>query len=809
MWRNYIKVAFRTLWRNKLHTTINVIGLAIGISACITIFQIVAYEYSFDNFHEDRDRIYRVYTEFSGVYQGKNPGVCAPLPAAITASVTGVETVAPLHTVYRPKVVAHPTATNRKTFKEQKGVVFVTPDFFDVFSSYDWLVGSPESALSHPNQVVLTASKAKHYFGVEDLTTLVGEELLYLDSLSFFVTGIVDDLETPTDLTFTDFIAFSSIKSNQLEAAFNMNAWDNFNSSSQLFIKKMEGVTNDQLTTQFDALLAQNEPTEEADDGWITNFKLQALTDLHFNSELGLYDRKAANHYTLYALIGIGIILLLLASINFINLATAQSLQRSKEIGVRKVIGGNRKALIAQFLSETMLLVTVATIIAIGLSSLQFQYFQEFLPEGLSFQIFTPSTLAFLFLTILIVSVLAGFYPAFVLSSFLPVVALKQRIINSKGGDSNNWLRKVLIVVQFSVSLVLITGTLIIGQQIHYWLNKDLGFDQEAIVHFRTSWKYPPEKKQLLVAELYQLPAIEQISLHSSPPSQEGFMGSNFEFEVNGAMETHHIYRKIIDENYLDLYGIDLVAGRSVQPSDTVREFVINEQMVELMGLTTAEEAIGKTLQWGESRYPIVGVTKNFHHQDLRQSITPLVMNAHQRTFALSLKLKTLEAQQTMESVAEIWKEIYPEASFSYQFFDEAIANFYETEQRIAKLMQTATGIVIFISCIGLFGLVSFAVARRTREIGIRKVLGASVSSIVALLSKDFIQLVFLAFLIAAPIAYYLMHQWLQDFAYRIELRWWVFALAGLMAVGIALLTVSFQSVKAALADPVESLRSE
>lgn len=812
MLRNYIKIAFRTLARNKLHTAINILGLAIGISACFTIFQIVKYEKSFDTFHPEKEQIYRVYTQFSGTSNYANEGVCMPLAPAIEEQVIAVELVAPIYTMYRVKAIINSGSAKKETFKDLETVAFMSPAFFEIFSSYEWLSGSPETALAEPNQVVLSESAAMHYFGLKDATTAIGETIVYQDSLSVMVSGIVADLKQPSDFIFTDFISYSTLENSWMKEEVPLTEWNSFYSNTQLFVKKRVGASEEQIMAQFDAVLLQNSPPEEDDNGDATNFKLQPLSDMHGNTELNKFPQSAAAvpRSTLYALMSIAGILLLIASINFINLSTAQSLQRSKEVGVRKVLGSDRGHLIKQFLSETTLLTTVAVALSVVFSQASFHYFQEFLPEGLSFQLFEPSTLLFLGSTIVVVSLLSGFYPAFILSSFLPIVALKNQKAQLQEGNSSNWIRQGLIVLQFGMALILISGTFIVGEQLQYMLNKDLGFHKDAIVYLYTSWRQPAEKKALLRAKIAQLPEVENISLHNAPPSRRGHIASNFLFDVNGAQETHHIKGKIIDENYLDLYGIELVAGRELLPSDTTKEYLINEEFVKLMGFDKPEDAIGKVIKKGRTGgYPVIGVVKNFHHQDLRTKIEPLIMNMDKRTYCMGMKLNTKDMPATMLKMKAIWQSIYPEVNFNPHFFDETIAKQYESEQRTAKLMRTATGVAIFISCIGLFGLVSFSVARRTREIGIRKVLGASVPSIVALLSKDFIVLVIVAILLASPIAWWLSQTWLSDFAYRIELKWWMFALAGLSAICIAFLTVSFQSIKAALANPIESLRNE
>jgi ABC-type antimicrobial peptide transport system permease subunit len=815
MFQNYFKIALRNLWRHKLHSIINVVGLAIGISACLAIFQIVKYELSFDKSHPDSERIYRIYTEFSGVFEGTNPGVSTGLPAALQEESTGTEAIARLHTFNREKVEIR-NNNAWKTLKEQENIVITSPAYFDIFSSYEWLSGSPEASLAEPFQVVLAASKAKLYFGTENPEEVVGQEIRYADSLRLTVSGIVKDFEQPSDLTFTDFISLSTIDKSWLQEDIPLNNWENTTSSSQVFIKKMAGTADSSLVAQFKSIYELNKDPD-GNPNWIVNYKLQPFSDLHFNGALGIFDssRRPAHMPTLYALMVIAGILLVIASINFINLATAQALQRGREVGVRKVLGGTRQSLMFQFLGETLIVTTIAVVLSIGLAQLALGFFEEFLPPGLELELFDPITIAFLMGTIAVVTLLSGAYPAFILSSFLPVLALKNQTKNNRGSNSTIWIRKGLIVTQFTVSLVLIIGSLIIGNQIDYLLSKDMGFQRDAIVYFYAPWDYPNEKKQVLKNELSRVSAIEKLSLHQGPPARDGWSTSIFKFKKDGEERELNVHRKSGDEQYTSLYGIKLVAGRQLMPADTVREYLVNETMVTELGFQSPEEALGFEIATSSGPKPIVGVVKDFHHLSLKHEIEPLAVSIDKKySNCFSLKLGTAgkeirDFEATIDEVESIWREVYPNEAFEFTFFDESIEAFYKEEQRVSKLMKTATGIAIFISCIGLFGLVSFTVVQRTKEIGIRKVLGASVANIVVLLSRDFFWLVLVAILVGSPIAWLLANDWLADFAYRIDTQWWIFAAAGVIAVALALATVSIQAIRAAVANPVESLRDE
>jgi putative ABC transport system permease protein len=413
--------------------------------------------------------------------------------------------------------------------------------------------------------------------------------------------------------------------------------------------------------------------------------------------------------------------------------------------------------------------------------------------------------------------VLAGLYPAFVLSAFKPVVALKNQFFAKGTGSSAEWLRKGLIVFQFTFSLALIAGTFIIGRQIQFMQDKDMGFNMDAIVHFHVPYQQAPEKKAVLKNKLEQLSGIQGVSIHATVPASNSVNTTIYRFNDGKEIKDYEFHVKSADTSYIHLYDISLLAGRNLLPTDSLREFLINEKALHLLGFKTPQEALDKVLITDEKKgtgYPIVGVVKDFHSRSLREPIHPLVIVTNPYRYAASVKLATqgkgAEAfKATMAQVEQGWKEVYPNDKFEYTFVNEDIAKFYENEQRMSKLMSTATGIAIFISCIGLFGLVSFTVVRRTKEIGIRKILGASVSNIVTLLSKDLLVLVLIAIALGSPIAWYFTNKWLTDFAYRVDIQWWMFAIAGAGAIGMALLTISLQAVRAAVANPVESLRSE
>jgi putative ABC transport system permease protein len=823
MLQNYLKIALRNLLRNKVYSFINILGLAIGVCACLVIFLLVSFELSFENFQPDRDRIYRVVSGFKND-DGSinlNGGLSSPMPAVIRQDLTGIENLAACH-IWYPRVTIpndkKGTKNAPKTWKNDDAEVLVCePQYFEIFK-YEWVQGNPKTALKSPNEVVLTVGKAEKYFGKIPLEQVMGKQLFYKDSLNVTVTGIVKELPTNTDFKFEDFISFKSIEAKNWRKEFQLDEWTNTNSTSQCFIKIPEKSYPNATNTQFKTFLKKHlDPKDEWSAG--RTLTLQPLSDMHYNQEIGDNFSRQVHLPTLYALMGIAVFLLLIAAINFINLATAQSITRVKEIGVRKVLGSSRKSLILQFMCETF----VITFMAVFLSTLFVEpilwAFSDFVPKGLIFNIFDPKILSFLIAITLITSILSGLYPAWIISSYTPVASLKNQVSN--GSSRTAFLRKALITFQFTASQVFILGTIIVAIQTHYMVNKDMGFKKDAIVHFYTDWNdLESGKKNVLINKLKQMPEIELVSL-GDVPAKNGYSMNRITY-FDGKKEIKlDVNRRSVDENYVPMFGLKIIAGRNITNSDSAKEFVINETYANILGFKKPAQAIGKMLIYsggkGDIKLPIVGVVADFHLQPLNKIIKPLYLISENK-YESSINVKIRSNGKSAESfkgvlgkIEKAFKEVYPNNAQEFEpvFLDEKIAKFYKKEQQFAQILNTATGIAIFISCMGLFGLVAFTTRQRTKEIGIRKVLGASVTQIVQLLSKDFLRLVILGIVIASPIAYWAMDKWLQDFAYRVDISWWIFALAGIVAIVIALLTVSYQSIKAALANPVKSLRTE
>lgn len=812
MLKNNILIAWRSLLRNKLQTSINILGLAIGIAGCLTVFLLAKYELSFNKDIVDGDRIYRVYTKYNGQFSGVNPGVPTGAIALSPTVLQDAEIICPLHTF--TSNIKVPNENNQdisKKFKKQEDLVFTHPNYFDLIQNYEWVTGSPRASLSKPNQVVLTEKKVKLYFGLQNTFEAVGREIIYLDSVRMTVSGVLKNPDFQSDFYFNEFLSAATITGSSLEEQFEPNLWNSTSSSNQLFVKSIEGTSSKTLSQQLTPLNKRlNETKDEVEAK--NEFKLQPLSDLHFNADIGIFDssRSPASKSTLKGLMLLAALLLLIAAVNFINLATVQATRRAKETGVRKIIGASRTQLSYQFLTETALIAVLALPVAIVLSDLSLRYFSEFLPPELAINVGSPENLLFLVITVFVVTFLAGLYPSFVQSSFQPAFALKQSGGNFLSKQSSG-LRKGLIVFQFVLAQAFIIGALIMGQQLNYVLHKDLGFDKDAVVYFYTPWGAEASKRLIFQQKLEQLPVVKATALQNKSPLERGYQTTVIEIEKNGEKQKKEVHARNVDTAYINMYGIQLLAGRNFHPSDTIKEFIVNESFAREMGYDEPREAIGHLLPWRKQKLAVVGVVKDFHVRSFHHEIPFVAITCTQKgNYAVAAKISQAEPLAVnLKKMEGIWKEVYPNADFDYNLLNETIENLYKTETQTAKLIYTATGLAILISCLGLFGLAFFTVTHRAKEISIRKVLGATVGSIVGLISKDFLKLVVMALLIASPLAYYFMSAWLSEFAYRVDIHWWIFLVAGVLAVAISFSMVGYQSMKAALANPVDSLKNE
>lgn len=800
MFKNYLKTAIRNLTRNKTYTSINVFGLATGIAVCLIIFLVIRFETSFDTFHKNKDRIYRVITEFhddNGT--SYNSGVPFPLPRTLRTDFPQVEKVAAIYNDSNEQLaILNSSGGVVKKFKEQTGVFFTEPDFFDIFD-FKWLTGSA-SSLAEPNTAVVTKTIAEKYF--DDWKQAVGKIVRLEDKKELKITGVIDDVPANTDFQFKVVGSFKT-----LEAA-SRNDWVSVSSDMGCYLLLPPNMSPEKFNSLLPAFIKKYKPAEYAKD----IVDIQPLSKVHFDSEAGNFLRRTISKELINALIFIAAFILIIACVNFINLSTAQAVNRSKEVGIRKVLGSARSQLRFQFLSETAIIVLAAVVLSLLLTVIFLPSIKNILVLPLSTDIFKePSIFLFLLLLTPIVILLSGFYPSIVLSKFNPIAALKSKA--SAARTKGFSLRKALVVVQFVIAQALIIGTLIIVKQMNYFNSKSMGFDKDAII----TVPFPSDsasrtKLDFLKNKLSEQKGIAKFTLAFASPADNGGWYSDFKFDHSDKRTNFGANMKWADDKYLDMYGIKLVAGRNLRQSDTANEFLVNEKLLSMLGITDPNAALNKEINmWdGQIKANIVGVVKDFHSTSLRDEVAPVIIGSSKKNYLVAgIKLKGSNYKDAISGIEKIWNELYPDYVFEYQFLDEKIARFYTQEKKLSDLYKLFAIVAILLSCLGLYGLASFMAVQRIKEVGIRKVLGASVKNVIYLFSKEFIILISIAFVFATAVAYYFMHKWLQGFAYRIDLSWWIFALAGLLSLFIALITVSSQAIKAALTNPVKNLRTE
>jgi putative ABC transport system permease protein len=798
MLRNYCYTALRNFRNRPGYSFLNCLGLALGMAGGIVLFLFIYFHWQTDRHHAGADRIYRVVLDLhldDGSVE-PSPGTSLPMVEALRKDYPAIEKAAFLKEMISPVVsVAAPAGVEAKRFLEEGTVAFANEDYFQVFT-YQWLLGNPLRVLAEPNTVVLTEKYARKYFGEVN----VAGKVLLLNGTPLRVTGVVADYPPATDLRKEVFVSLRSLKG--LDPGLDQSSFTWISSRHQLFVALATGASADRLEGQLPAFSKRY----FEDVAHAFQFHLQPLEDIHFNTRYGGSMSRAM----LGMLALIGVFLVSIACMNFINLATVQAFLRAKEIGVRQVLGSTRGQVFGQFMTETAMLVLTAGLLGGALSLLLLPLLNEWLGTAIGPPLI-GSGVFWLFCVALVVGVTlaAGSYPAWVLSSLRPAATLKagRYTPRSKGAA----LRKVLVVAQFAIALVLIISTLVVTRQLRLFQQADMGFQQTSLVSVLLP-KTTETERQALRNQLSSIPGVERVTFQYRPPASDSYMGGSVRFDNRADWEKFPIRDRYGDAQYLQTYGLKLVAGRNFIERDSLPEVVVNEAFVRKLGLRNPEQALGKAIEDGTSgtKGVIVGVVRDFHSRSLHEAIEPCAIFYHSpRLEQTGIKLQTASLSTTLRQVEAQWRRSFPDALFSFEFLDEQIARFYEKEQLTGRLVNLFSGLAIFIACLGLFGLAAFTAQQRTKEIGIRKVLGATVGNIVGLLTKDFLKLVFIAFLVAAPVAGYVMQGWLQDFAYQVSLGWEVFAVAGAVALLIAVLTVSFQAVKAALTNPVKSLRSE
>lgn len=797
MIRNYLKAAFRSLSKNKLYSLVNLAGLTLGLGVAITLFWIVRFEYSFDRYHSKADRIYRVNS--IDKFGEQQPHIHQTIIKTLKKQYPQIEKAANLYG-WGAKTVKAGT----KIFN-QNNVFFTSGDMFDIIDA-EWIEGSPKQSLNAPGNVVIDDETALKMFG----GNAMGKTFRFDNLTDLTVSGIIRKLPVNSEFPLQMIISWETLK--QLQPEFkNEDSWGGGDSMDQGFVLLKKGASAEPVNKGLTSLALKHQ-----DDTGIAKFVLQPLSEMHFDTEKDAFNYSMSK-WIIYSLACIGMFLILIACINFINLATVQSIQRGREIAMRKVLGSGKGQLIGQFFGETAILVFVAIIFGSLLAANLIRYSSEMLnTQAAQSEIWQGSTIVFLLILGIAVTFLAGIYPAVMLSKSEPIRALQSRLSAPSGRGVS--LRSKLIVLQFVIAQVLVICTILGVKQVKYFYNKDLGFEKSGIITVAIPDRNAANCERLR-SQLMQHGQIRDVTFGLTTPAshRNHWWGRIKHHAFADGEETFRIQH--VDTNYFNFFHIPLVAGRKLTSTDTTSGLgtskentyvLINEKAATDLGFKNPEKAIGQKLEiWG-SKGTVVGVVRNYNSEDLKSKLMPHIY--FYTTWNLQLASIRIDNQQKAAALAVIeksWKAMYPNYYFEAKFLEDDITKFYDNEKKLSNFLQLFAGIGILIGSLGLFGLVSFVVTQRTKEISVRKVLGATVPSIVKLLSKDFLKLVLVAFVIAVPLAWYAMSRFLEGYIYRTEIEWWIFAMAGILSVVVAFLTISFQSIKAALMNPVKSLKSE
>jgi putative ABC transport system permease protein len=797
MLKNYFTTAFRNLSRRKGHAFLNIAGLSVGFAAFLLIFLVVNYEESFDTFHVNKDRIFRVVRiGRNAVNGGYGTGVPLPVTEALRKDYPQLAYVGCITTDNNaPVIISEKGSSTPKKFKEGKGVFFAEPQFFDMFSFPT--VAGDHNSLSMPGNILLTQSTADKYFG--DWHVAMGKTF-NMDGVPVKVTGILKDMPANTDFQIKEVVSYTTLRHYM-----NFSDWRNIDDDNQCFVQL--GANNSPAAVNSSLNRFTDKYIKPVGDEYLLS--LQPLGKIHFDARYGNYSGRGFSKDLIFALSAIGIFLLIIACVNFINLSTAQAVNRAKEVGVRKVLGGNRGQLIAQFMGEAAIISFFALIISLLVAEISIPAINKLLDIRLAVSaLYSGKMVASIAIALVAVILLSGFYPAFLLSGFNAVRVLKGALSVQQGGGVS--LRRVLVVLQFAIAQILIIGTLVVASQMNYFIHADMGFSKDAII----TAQFPHDSAGLasqdfLRNELLKTPGIEKVSLSMAVPVVGGFETDLRTPDNKGKEPNMAVAMRVADTSYFSLYHIQFVAGRCYHQSDTPAEFVVSQRVARQLGYRDPWQAVGKRINILGGTLPIVGVVKDFHTASFRDSIEPVVLTCFKREFRVaSIKLNMAKIQSVIASMKKIWDSNYPDLTFEYAFMDQTIANFYSQENQLSQLYKVFAVMAIFISCLGLYGMISFMAVQRKKEIGIRKVLGAPIKSILVLLSKEFTLLISIAFLISTPLAWYFMHQWLQQYPYRIGLGAGFFIATMGGSVLIAWITVGYTAIHAARANPVESLRT-
>lgn len=808
MIKNYFKIAWRSLLKNKGYNIINVAGLGLGIAAAILIFSYLSFEYSYDNFHNEPEKVFRVLRK-STLKNGEveyTTGSPLAFQKALTSEHAELGQYVPIHGMVEPVVTVMNAGSDvgGAKYNEDNQGLATDPAFFEVFN-FPWVIGNPKS-LAAPNVVALSETFAKKYFG--DIQKAVGQNIKVNGTEIIQVVGVIKDAPLNTDFNTSMVFSYESKRKNPEKWGFGkFDDWGTTSSNDHLFVKLAANQSEAEANLVLNKFAKEKYKNDGAND--VKEHFLGNLSQVYFDQRVSNFKDKVVSSKKLKGIGLIGVLIVLMACFNFINIATAIIGKRIKEVGVRKTLGSHRSQLASQFLSETFLVCLLSVFLGLLISILGKPWLSTLfdLPEGYS--IFSNKLLLpFLGLILLLVTLFSGLYPALIMSNFSPLEAFRStKKANWRQGLS---LRKALIVFQFAIAIFLVFSTLINVSQLKMLDSKDMGYTKEGVLIFSVD----PELKNrnsALRSKIEAIPGVSSMSFNSDAPSSGNNWQSNFAFDHRAEDEKFNISAKIADAQYFKTFGLKMLAGKPFEDTDSIPKYVVNETMLKKLGNIKPKEAIGKQIKMGGQEWnTIVGVVKDFQTASAKEENNPVIIFAVKNYFwNNAVKITSGNLTATVAQIKAAHDTVFPEYPFNGKFYEENIANYYKSETQQGLIYKTASGIAIFIACLGLLGMAAFYAEQRKKEIGIRKVMGAGISNILQLMSKDFLILVLISTLISLPLAYYFSKQWLESFVHRIDITWKYFAISGLFAAVITLLSVSYQAIRAALMNPVKSLKTE
>ncbi len=807
---SYFRMARRSLLANKATTAINVLGLVIGIASAMAIISIIRFELSFDAFHTDHEKTYRMVRVSGADLSEFRTGIPYAIPPAMK-DISSIRKMTKLEYLGGSSVdILSADGKFERQFLEQGGVVTVEPEFFEVFdfagNPIKWISGNPKSSLSEPSSVVVTSAIAKKYFGEENP---IGRTLRFQKVFDFKISGVIEDFPSNTDFPFTMLVSYATMP---LLFKERMSDWVSVNDGHCVYVVLRDGVEVKDVESQIAKVHAANVGKDMSE---YRHYFLQPLGEVHFDPNYGTYSRRTITHETILALQLIVLCLLGVGCINYVNLSTAQSTLRSKEIGLRKIMGSSQKNLIVQFLVETLVIVLIAAFAALGLVAALMPSLVSML--GLNFVINFRDPVFWLTLASIVaaVTVCAGLYPAVLISGFNPIAAVKNQF--AAGRIVGVSLRKALVVVQFTATQVLAVATFILVAQMDFFRNVDMGFDRKATVVSIRLLNNDAPLLHTFETELRRLPFVSNVAKSFTLPSGVDRNRSSRDIgrpEAKDVQDYQHYEYSAIDENFLELYGIRLIAGRNLTAADSGKNILVNETLMKNLGYANALDIVGSELKLGgDGMVHVVGVINDYYGNSLKERVDNIALDASAGRYRqVSVRLDLAKGQNMTEILTKLeqtWKSVYPEYSFQFRFMDDNIAMFYEQELKYSRLFQVFSMMFVLIGCLGLYGLITFIANRKGKEIAVRKTLGATVGNIIIMFSREYVALITVSFVLAVPIAWYGVNEWLMNFKNHIRVQWWLFAAPGVIVLAIALAVVCMKSFNAAMANPVDKLRNE